>query len=213
MTGQSDLRGAGESRVPGPAHRSYGTLDTITDSGKRALRPIGTTARDVALRTGALLSELLALPAVWTFHGLRAAQPDGPRIPHAIGAGGALVLVESVAWPPGRYLTGPTGKVHCDGVYIGQSARPLAEAVRHWRAVLPHGHQVSAIVVVHPAGDGDLELPGAAGHDVTWVRPDEAMASIRSRLTPGRRELSAEIVAALAAATAAGPGAGDRVAT
>ncbi|HET9894561.1 MAG TPA: hypothetical protein VFQ44_06460 [Streptosporangiaceae bacterium] len=35
--------------------RSHGNLDSVTDSERRALRSIGTTAREVAVRTGDLL--------------------------------------------------------------------------------------------------------------------------------------------------------------
>ena len=59
---------------------------------------------------------------------------------------------------PGRYAATPAGLIHCDGVYIGQSVRPLIVAVRHWRQALPRGHRVSALVVVHPTAEGELAI-------------------------------------------------------
>src|SRR5215470_11068945 len=95
---------------------------------------------------GALLTDLFALPGVRIFQGVRPAAADLPRIPHVISAGHRLVLVESVAWPPGRYAATAAGQIHCDGVYTGQSVLPLLTAVRHWRQALPRGHRVSALV-------------------------------------------------------------------
>jgi hypothetical protein len=188
----------------GPSGRCHGSLDVITDSERRALRPIGTTAREVAARTGELLSGLLTLPGVRIFQGVRPATAvDMPRIPHAVSAGRHLILVESVAWPPGRYAARATGRIHCDGTYIGQSVRPLTNAVRHWRETLPRGHQVSALVVVYPAAEGDLRLPAATTRDLAWTCPDHAVRDIRARL-PGRKQpASMRAVAALFAAIAA----------
>ena len=90
-------------RTAGPATvapgRWYGSLDTVTDSERRGLRPIGMTAREVAARTGVLLR---ALPGALVFQGVRPAAEELPRIPHAISAGRRLILVESVAWPAGQ---------------------------------------------------------------------------------------------------------------
>ncbi|MGZ4435415.1 MAG: hypothetical protein ACXVW7_17590 [Trebonia sp.] len=183
--------------------RYHGSLDTITDSERRALRPIGTSAHEVAVRTGALLTDLLALPGVRIFQGVRpAAAEDMPRIPHAISTGRQLLLVESVAWPPGRYAAGAAGRIHCDGTYIGQSVRPLINAVRHWRESLPRGHRVSALVVVHPTTEGDLALPSSTTRDLAWTRADDAVRDIRARLPRGRQAVSTRAVATLFAATA-----------
>lgn len=184
--------------------RCYGSLDAVTDSERRGLRPIGTTAREVAARTGALLADLLTLPGVRIFQGVRPATAgDMPRIPHAINAGRHLVLVESVAWPPGRYAARTAGRIHCDGTYIGQSVRGLTGAVRHWRETLPSGHRVSAVVVVYPTTEGDLILPAATTRDLAWARGHDAVREIRARL-PGRRQpASMRAVAALFAAIAA----------
>jgi hypothetical protein len=197
-------------RIPslvGPAtvapDRWHGSLDTITDSERRTLRPIGTTAHEVATRTGVLLGALPAGPGVRIFQGVRpAAAEDLPRIPHAICAGRQLILVESVAWPPGHYQVGQAGRIHCDGTYIGQSVLPLVNAARYWRATLPRGHRVSALVVVHPTGEGDLVLPAGTAAELAWTcGGDAAAAAIRARLPRGRPPTSAQAVAALIAAT------------
>jgi hypothetical protein len=188
---------------PAASSRCYGSLEAITDSERRALRPIGVAAREVAGWTGALLGELLAVPGVRIFQGVRAPAGDAPRIPHAVSAGRGLVLVESVAWPAGQYATTAGGRVHCDGVYIGQSVRPLAAAVRHWREALPDGHRVTAVVVVHLAGrSGGLLLAPGAGRDLAWARPGEAVRCVRARLPRRRQAVSMRAVAALVAATA-----------
>ena len=187
---------------PAEYRRCHGSLEAIADSERRALRSIGAPAREVAAWTGVLLAELLAVPGVRIFQGVQASAGESPRIPHAVSAGRRLILVESVAWPAGRYVMMGDGRVHCDGVYIGQSARPLAAAVRHWREALPAGHRVSAVVVVHLAGEGGLALPPAAGRDLAWARATEAVCCIRAEL-PGRRQaVSMRAVAALVAATA-----------
>lgn len=170
------------------------------DSERRPLRPIGATAREVAARTGELLAELLTLPSVRIFEGVRPTSADLPRIAHAVNAGCRLVLVESVAWPPGRYVATSAGYIHCDGVYTGQSAGPLMAAVRHWRAILPRGHRVKAIVVVYPTDQGVLSLPGPSAHGVAWTRSAEVVSDIRAYLPAGRIAISLHAVAALAAA-------------
>ena len=157
------------------ARRWHGSLDTITDSERRGLRPIETTAREVAARTGVLLGELPAGPGVCIFQGVRpAAAGDLPRIPHAISAGRQLILVESVAWPPGRYHQEADGRIHCDGTYIGQSVLPLVNAVRYWRDALPRGHRVRALVVLSPTAEGDLALPATVAEKLAWTRACDA---------------------------------------
>src|SRR5258707_14587352 len=69
------------------ARRSIGNLDVVTDSERRALRPIGTTAHEIAVLTAKLLSELLTFPSVRIFHGIRPADANQPRIPHPVRAG------------------------------------------------------------------------------------------------------------------------------
>jgi hypothetical protein len=187
-----------------------GSLDAIVDSERRPLRPIGSSAHEVAERTGALLAGLVAPPGVLVFCGVcpmpdRSGRGDAPPIPHAVTAGRRLLLIESVAWPAGRYETGVGGRVHCDGVYIGQSALPLIDAVRRWRRVLPGNHRVSALVVVHPPADGGLTLPVAVPEpdDLAWVLADDAARHIRRRMPRRGRPVSRHTVTALMAATGA----------
>lgn len=182
--------------------RSYGNLDSIADSERRTLRSIGLPAREVAARTGALLADLLTLPGVRIFQGVRPAPADAPRIPHVVVSGHRLVFVESVAWPPGRYAATVSGRIHCDGVYIGQSVRALAAAVRHWQEVLPPGHQVSALVVVHPVSAGDFALPAAAPV-LGWACAGDAVWTLRARLSRTGPAVSTRALATLIAATAA----------
>jgi hypothetical protein len=191
----------------GPAtllfRRYHGSLDSITDSERRALRPIGTTAHDVAMRTGVLLADLFAFPNVQIFQGIRPVDTGAPRIQHAISAGRQVMLIESVAWPPGQYVIATaSGRIHCDGMYTGQSVGPLIAAVWHWREILPDDHFVSALVVVHPIAQGDLTLPAPVALDLAWVCADHAVHEIQARLPCGREEVSMTAVTALAAATA-----------
>jgi hypothetical protein len=180
--------------------RYHGTLGAITDSERRSLRPITATAYEVAACTGELLADLIAIPSVRIFHGVRPAGADLPPIPHAITAGRQLIFIESVAWPPGRYETAESGRIHCDGTYIGQSVRPLIATVRHWRKILPKSHQVSAMIVVHASG-GDVTLPTAMSGDLAWVHAHDAARDIRERILCGRQSLSRNLVAALISAT------------
>lgn len=196
------ITGRDRPATAAPGH-CHGSLDTITDSERRALRPIGATAYEVAARTGVLLAALLGRPGVHIFQGVRPAPADGAqRIPHAISAGRQLIFVESVAWPPGRYTADADGRIHCDGTYIGQSTLPLVNAVRHWRQMLPRGHLVSALVVVHPTAEGELALPAAVARDLAWTSAADAVRDIGARLPRGRQAASTRAVAALVAATA-----------
>lgn len=186
--------------------RSHGSLDEVTDSERRALRPIGTTTHEIAVLTGRLLGELLSLPSVRIFHGIRPAEANQPCIPHAICAGRQLILVDSVAWPPGRYATLPTGRIYCDGRYIGQSVRPMINAVRFWRGILPTGHQVTGLVIVHPTPDAGLAPvppvpPAPTPGDLFWSPAHEAVRDLGDRLPPGRQPVSLPAVNALVAAT------------
>ena len=200
MAEPADSLAADPSESPSP--RWHGTLDSITDSERRALRPIGMSAHEAAARTGSLLAALLATPSVRIFQGIRPEAEDVPPIAHAITAGHRLVFVESVAWPPGRYHTAAGGRIHCDGVYIGQSVRPLIAAVCRWREKLPPGHEVSALVVVHPTGRVEPALPDAIAGDLAWSGACDAVREIRSCLPPGRAPVSMKTLAALTQATA-----------
>jgi hypothetical protein len=183
------------------AQRYHGRLEAITDSERRALRPIAASAYEVASRTGDLLADLLVLPSVRIFHGVRPKGAELPPIPHAVSAGRQLVFVESVAWPPGCYETAENGRIHCDGTYIGQSARPLDTAVEHWRKALPRTHHVSGVIVVHSTSDGELTLPAAAPGGLAWVHASQAAPAIRQRVERERQPASRRLVAALIAAT------------
>jgi hypothetical protein len=178
--------------------RCHGNLESITDSEQRPLRSIGSSARDAAIRTGVLLSDPVAVPGVRIFHGVRPPGASLPLISHAISAGRELLLVESVAWPPGHYETAANGQVHCNGTYIGQSAHLLIRTVHLWRELLPKNHRVSAMVVVHAAAD-DIVLPAASAEDLTWVLAADALADIRRRIKPGSQPASRNVVAALIA--------------
>lgn len=192
-----------------PSCRLHGSLQVITDSERRSLRSIGCSAGDVATWTRALLADLFALPGVHIFQGVRPAAAGGPRIPHVVSAGRQVILVESVAWPAARYAASlPVGRVLCDGVYIGQSVRPLIAAVRYWRELLPDGHQVSALVVVHKTTRGELTLPPAAPPELAWARAEEAALWIQACLPDGPAPDSPQAVDALIAATVAAEDAG-----
>jgi hypothetical protein len=200
MAEPADSLTADRSESPSP--RWHGTLDSITDSERRALRPIGMSAHEAAARTGSLLAALLAIPSVRIFQGIRPEAGGVPPIAHAITAGPRLVFVESVAWPPGRYHTAVGGRIHCDGVYIGQSVGPLIATVGHWREKLPPGHEVSALVVVHPTGRVEPALPDTIAGDLAWSRACDAVRQIRSCLPPGSAPVSMKTLAALTQATA-----------
>jgi hypothetical protein len=163
------------------SHHFHGSLDVVIDSERRSLRSIGSTAREIAVKTDGLLRRLFELPNVQVFHGVRPAA-DVPPVPHVVCSGHGLVFVESVAWLPGHYTTTTGGLIYCDGVYIGQSVCPLITAIRQWQESLPSGHCVSAVVVVHPMGEGKIVLPAASGHDPAWTRSADAVRDIRARL-------------------------------
>jgi hypothetical protein len=183
--------------------RTFGRLEAVTDSERRSLRPIATSAYEVAARTGDLLMDLVAVPGVRIFRSVQAAGAELPPVPHAVTAGRHLVFIESVAWPPGHYVAAESGRIFCDGTYIGQSARPLIAAVQHWRRALPRNHHVSAMVVVHGTEGGiDVKLPAGVPGDLTWVHAGGAIAAIRQRIPGGRPAVSRHLVAALIAAIA-----------
>jgi hypothetical protein len=204
MTRHAIESGRIRTAVPPPLleQRYHGRLDVITDCERRALRPIIASAYEVATLTGELLADLVAVPGVRIFQGVRPAAAGLPLIPHAVSAGRHLVFIESVAWPPGRYETAENGRIQCDGMYIGQSVRPLLAAVQYWRKVLPRNHHVCAVVVVHPATEGEITLPAAMSGDLLWVHAGQAAGDIRQRMLPRRLAVSRCMLAALIAATA-----------
>ena len=158
----------------------HGSLDGLTDSEHRPLRPIGMTVREAAARTGELLSRVAEARGVRLFAGVRVG-PGLPPVAFALSRGPRLLLVESVAWPVGGYTTTPQGRVLCDGTYIGQSVRPLLGACRRLHRVLPR-HRVAAAVVVHPCGPGTLTLPQAAPPALLWLPPDEVRRRVSRQL-------------------------------
>jgi len=154
----------------------HGSLDGLTDSERRPLRPIGMSVREVAARTGALLARLADMPGVQLFACVRVTA-GLPPVGHVISAGPHVLLVESVAWPCGAYSTGPDGDVLCEGTYIGQSVQQLLGSVRRLRRRLPR-HRVGAVVVVHPSGAGRLWLPRTAPPGLTWLPPEEVVGHL-----------------------------------
>jgi len=190
------------STIPVPVleRRLHGSLDMISDLEGRPLRPIGRPVRDIASRTGLLLAQLINMPSVRVFHGVRV-PGSKPLVAHAVAAGRTVILVESVAWPSGQYQTDGSGRISCDGLYIGQSVSTLMAAVRQCRNLLPRNHRVCAMVVVHPTGEAAPSLPVSTMPDLTWVDVDGALGELRRRL-PRKKNLSTHAMAALVAATA-----------
>jgi hypothetical protein len=179
--------------------RRYGdlTADPAADTpaGTRSLRPIAVTAAEVAARTDRLLGELTANPSVRIFRAVRAAGSPTP-VTHAVSAGRLLILVESVAWPPGRYQMDATGRVRCDGRYIGQSTSALVAAVHGVRRRLPRTHRVSALVVVHRTDTGGYALPPPT-RDLSWTLADESVRELGDRLDRQPRAVSRHTVGTL----------------
>lgn len=200
-------RAMGERRlrvaVPQPVleQRYHGSLEAIDDSERRSLRPIAARAYDVAARTGNLLNALLTIPSVRIFRGVHSGMVGLPLIPHAISSGRQLILVESVAWPPGRYETAGDGRIHCDGTYIGQSVRPLLAAVQQWQDHLGKRYYVSAVLVVHTDAEGEIMLSTGACDGLAMIRSEYAIGQIRQRILDAPQAVSRDLVAALIAAT------------
>jgi hypothetical protein len=189
------------ARVPAALldQRRYGDLtpDQSADppAGTRSLRPIAVTAAEVAARTDHLLGELTANPSVRIFRAVRAAGSPTP-VTHAVSAGRLLILVESVAWPPGRYQMDATGRVRCDGRYIGQSTSTLVAAVHGVRRRLPRTHRVSALVVVHRTDSGGYALPPPTRY-LSWTLADESVRELGDRLGRQPRAVSRHTVGTL----------------
>ena len=156
-----------------------------------------TTAYEAAACTDCILVGLIAIPGLWIFRGVRTATLDQPLIPHALAAGRRLILIESVAWPPGRYESLADGRICCDGTYIGQSAAPFLAAARQWRKALPVDHQVSAVIIVHGGAAADISLLAAADRALAWVRAENAVLEVRRRLAHGLELASASLLEAL----------------
>jgi tetratricopeptide (TPR) repeat protein len=185
-------------QVPAPLlhQRLHGDLVAVGSDGCRPLRSVSAATSDVLGRTDELLARLISIPSVRIFRGVRPAELAGLLVGHAISAGRRLVLVESVAWPPGEYRLDAAGLVRCDSRYIGQSAQPLAAAVRAYRRSLPRGHRVEAVVVVHQSGSGPYTLP-ASTPDLGWIFADELAGHLRALLTRQPGTVSRHVIAAL----------------
>jgi tetratricopeptide (TPR) repeat protein len=186
-------------RVPAPLlhQRLHGDLVAVGADVCRPLRSVGTDTADVLGRTDELLGRLTSIPSVRIFRGVRPAEATVPLVGHAVSAGRRLVLVESVAWPPGEYRLDPAGLVRCDSRYIGQTTQPLATAVQACRRALPRSHRVEALVVVHQSGSGRYALP-AATPELGWVFADELAGHLRTKLLRQPGTVSRHIIAALA---------------
>lgn len=169
------------------------------DGGSSALRPVGASPADVVARTGNLLAALLEVPSVRIFSGVGPASADAVPVSHAVAAGRVVVLVESVAWPAGRYDLDAQGRVISDGMWIGQSVAPLMRTVAAWRAALPRSHRVSALVVVHASDGGTVQLAPRRFADVALVDAAGCRDEIRAAL-PARPAVSRHTMAALLAA-------------
>jgi hypothetical protein len=186
--------------------RYYGRpyRSATTDAPRPALRPVGMTAKVVADRTGDLLAELRDSPSARIFRGVGPAPGGASAVPvgHAVAAGRALVLVESVAWPAGHYDIDDEGRVVSDGVWIGQSVAPLLRTVAAWRSILPRSHRVTALVLVHPSADGAVMVAPRHFPDVALVDAAGCRDELRSAL-PQRPSVSRQMMAALLAAVRA----------
>lgn len=176
--------------------RQHGRLSGVADGPRRPLRPIGADVFDVAASTDVLLAELVTIPGIRVFRAPRPAGSALPPVSHAVCAARVLILVESVAWPPGCYRTDADNRVRCDGQYIGQSVRPLVTAVRQLRRLLPRSHRVGALVVVHRTADGDYVLP-LATRELDWAFADDLIRYLRDRTAHRRPLVSRHSVAAL----------------
>jgi hypothetical protein len=186
------------AKVPAPLLRQlrYGDLSEVTGDDGRPLRPVGMSVADVVVLTDAQLGPVTELPGTRIFQGVRLPGVSRPVASHAVSAGRLLVLIESVAWPPGEYRVDATGRVRCDDQYIGQTVRSLCNAVHAYRRVLPGRHQVCAFVVVHRLADGQYLLPPRTA-DLRWALADDFPAQLHAMLTPHLSAVSRHTIAAL----------------
>ncbi len=182
--------------------RVHGNLDSAGawPSGELwPLRSVGPGGAVAGARTGVALTTLLDDPRVRLFHGVRVAGRPAPLVAHAVLRRRRIVFVATVVWPPGRYHMAADGRVHCDGVYIGQSIQPLRAAVRVWRDRLP-GHRVGVVVVVHRAGPGDYSLPAHVPGEIDWTMAEDAVDGLQAGRA-GHGGVSRAALCALATAT------------
>lgn len=184
--------------VPAPLlrQRRYGDLAGFADDDSRPLRPVCVSLTEVLARTDAMLSPFTAFASVRIFQGVRVPGAARPLASYAVSAGRLLVLIESVAWPPGRYQTDASGRVRCNDQYIGQTVRALCRATRACRTLLPRSHQVCALVVVHRTSDGGYLLPADTGR-LRWVLADDLPRDLHALLSPHLSSVSRHTIAAL----------------
>jgi hypothetical protein len=201
----SRLRVARRVRGEVPARllrrRWHGDLTAISADEHRALRPIGMARADAVRRTEDLLRPLTDIPSVRIFRGVRPAASAA----FAVTAGRLVLIVEPVAWPPGRYVMDATGQLRCDGRFIGQSAGPLAAGVTALRTRLPRTHRVRALVAVHPIADGAFVLP-VPTKEMAWILARDLPTTMRTELARHPRTVSRHIIAALVPAGSSGSG-------
>ena len=155
--------------------------------------------------TDRILVGLIAIPGLRIFRGVRTASLNQPLIPHAVVAGRRLLLIESVAWPPGRYELLADGRICCDGTYIGQSSAPFLAAVRQWRTTVPQDHKVSGMIIMHGGAGADISPLAAADRALAWVRAENAVLEVRRRLAQGPEMISASLLEVLFQAVADEP--------
>jgi hypothetical protein len=118
-------------------------------------------------------------------------------------AGRRVVLIESITWPPGRYVLGEGCRIICDDMRTGQSVRPLVASIDRWRTTLPPDHTVAALIVVHPIGMGTLNLPDSPQPDLVWSLAGSAISSLYTLLPSGTWTASDAVLAVFRNASAA----------
>jgi hypothetical protein len=177
--------------------RRHGELPSAATHGRGSLRSVGAGGAAVAARTDTQLGALTVLPGVRIFRGIRASHPFRVIATHAVSAGRVVVLVESVAWPPGDYRVDPDGQVWCDGLPTGQTTVGLQAAVAACRRRLPRDHLVRALICVHRTAAAGYLLP-APGRTVSWTFAEDLVETLMPHLAPYAAAVSRHVVAALA---------------
>jgi hypothetical protein len=198
LTGRARQLARLDARAPRrlAERRFHGELPAAATAGSRSLRTVGADSDEIVARTDARLSALTVMPGVRIFRGVRGGNPARVVAMHAVSAGPVVVLVESVAWPPGHYQLDGTGRVRCDGVPTGQTVEELVASVAECRRLLPRDHQVSALVSVHRTGSDGYVLP-LPERAVSWTFDDDLVATLTARLAWHSASVSRHVVAAL----------------
>lgn len=198
LTGRARQLTMIEARAPlrVAEQRRHGELPPAATRGSGSLRSIGAGGGGVAARTDTQLGALTVLPGVRIFRGIRAGHPSRVVATHAVSAGRVVVLVESVAWPPGNYRADPDGRIWCDGMPTGQVTAGLQAAVAACRARLPRDHLVRALVCVHRTTPAGYLLP-APGRTISWTFAEDLVETLMPHLAPYAAAVSRHVVAAL----------------